>query len=120
MMITVHEENFSKEVLASDTPVLVNFWAPWCGLCRLINPLLNSVQAEWGDDVKLVSINADDSLRLANTYQLKNLPTVLLIVHGEVMERFDGFHSREDIANAADALRMAMDAVYAAYSLPTV
>ncbi|MGG6297079.1 thioredoxin family protein [Leptolyngbya sp. AN02str] len=116
MVITVDERNFSQEVLASSAPVVVNFWAPWCGLCRLVNPLLDTLQAEWGDQVKIVSINADESLKLSNMYRLTNLPTVLLFANGDVLERLDSFHNRDDIAHASAVLRGTIESLYLAYS----
>ncbi|MEB3337534.1 MAG: thioredoxin domain-containing protein, partial [Leptolyngbyaceae bacterium] len=82
MLSTVREQSFKQEVLDSSVPVLVNFWAPWCGICRLITPLLTRLQSEWGDHVKIVSINADESLKLASTYRLTTLPTLLVFESG--------------------------------------
>ncbi len=88
-MLPVNEKSFKEEVLDSPIPVLVNFWAPWCGLCRRITPTLQGFQSDWMNSVKVVSINADENLRLANTYRLTTLPTLLLIHHGEVTYRLD-------------------------------
>lgn len=73
MIHSVTDLNFRDEVLASSVPVLVNFGAPWCGLCKLIQPTLNQFQARWDDQIKLVNINADDNLKLASTYKLRTL-----------------------------------------------
>lgn len=106
MMTTVTDENFTREVLASSVPVFVHFRAPWCGLCRLITPVLNSFQAELPDKIRLIDINADENFKLANLYQLKTLPTLLYMENGQVLHRIEGFRSREllrtkleDIAN---------------------
>ena len=95
MMTTVTEENFNREVLASSVPVLVHFRAPWCGICRLASPILNSFQAELSDPLRVFDVNADDNLRLANYYQLKTLPTLLYVVNGEVVGRIEGFQGRD-------------------------
>lgn len=108
MVLSVNERTFTQEVLESSTPVLVHFWAPWCGLCRLINPLLTRVQSEWGEQVKLVGINADQNLKLANTYRLQTLPTIILIENGKVVHRIDSFQGRDD-------LRMAVEKIMVSY-----
>ncbi len=95
MTTTVTEDNFNQEVLASSTPVLVHFRAHWCGICRLISPLLNSYIDEWPGSLHLFEINADENFKLANQYQLTTLPTLLYIENGEVLHRIEGFKSRE-------------------------
>jgi thioredoxin 1 len=104
MVLSVNERTFSQEVLESPTPVLVHFWAPWCGLCRLINPLLMGFRNEWGEQVKLVGINADENLKLANTYRLTTLPTLILFDEGKVVQRLDSFHGRDDLRKALEKM----------------
>jgi len=116
MAISVNESNFSDEVLASTMPVLINFWAPWCGLCRIVNPLLVKLQSDCGGQVKLVSINADDNLKLATAYRLTTLPTLLLLEQGTVLHRFDNFHSSDEIRSAAKTFQSAIDALRTSYS----
>ena len=95
MMTTVTEENFNREVLASSVPVFVHFRAPWCSICRLVSPILNSFQAELSDQLRVFDVNADDNLRLANRYQLRTLPTLLYIENGQVVGRVEGFQGRD-------------------------
>ncbi len=95
MMTTVTEDNFNQEVLASSTPVLVHFRAPWCGVCRLISPILNSYRDEWPGPLHLFEINADENFKLANHYQLTTLPTLLYIENGKVLHRIEGFKGHE-------------------------
>lgn len=104
MILSVSERTFTQEVLESSTLVLVNFGAPWCGLCRLINPQLMRFQAEWGEQVKLVGINADENLKLASTYRLRSLPTLILFERGKVVHRLEGFNGRDDLQRALDNL----------------
>ncbi|MEH2120363.1 thioredoxin family protein [Nostoc sp.] len=109
MVLSVSERTFIQEVLESPIPVLVNFEAPWCGLCRIIHPLLLQFQAQCGEEIKLVGINADQNFKLSTTYRLKSLPTLLLIENGTVQHRLESFGGRED-------LRLALEDIKASYS----
>ena len=104
MFHIVSEKTFNKEVLTSPEPVLVHFSAPWCGLCRMINPMLNQLQFKRESPIKIVMINADENLKLANTYRLKNLPTLLLFENGQITERIDNFDSREGIFSTLEKM----------------
>ncbi|ARV62115.1 thiol reductase thioredoxin [Nostocales cyanobacterium HT-58-2] len=106
MVLSVSERTFSQEVLESPIPVLVNFEAPWCGLCRIIHPLLLQFKAQCGDQMKLVGVNADDNFKLATTYKLKSLPTLLLIENGIVRQRLEGFRGREDLLLALEEIKV--------------
>lgn len=97
MMFTVNEKTFTQEVLESKQPVLVHFWAPWCGLCRLILPSLLKLPSQWPGEIKVVSINADDNFKLANTYRLKTLPTLILFDRGQIVERIEDYQGREPL-----------------------
>jgi thioredoxin 1 len=109
MVLSVSERTFSQEVLESPIPVLVNFEAPWCGLCRIIHPMLLQFQAQFGGEIKLVNVNADNNFKLSTTYKLKSLPTLLLIENGIVRQRLDSFSGRED-------LRLALEEIKVSYS----
>ncbi|MEH2321305.1 thioredoxin family protein [Nostoc sp.] len=109
MVLSVSERTFTQEVLESPIPVLVNFEAPWCGLCRIIHPLLLEFQAECGEEIKLVGVNADQNFKLSTTYRLKSLPTLLLIENGTIRHRLESFRGRED-------LRLALEEIKASYS----
>jgi thioredoxin 1 len=102
MILSVNERTFPQEVLEASTPVLVNFWAPWCGLCRMIEPTLIQFQRDWKGQVKLLGLNADQSLRLANTYRLSTLPTLILFNQGEVLHRWEHFNGREELRRVLD------------------
>lgn len=102
MLLSIREQNFAKEVLGASVPVLVHFWAPWCGLCRLIVPQLHQFQANWQDQVKVVGVNADQSLKLASTYRLQTLPTLILFDNGRELNRLEQFHGREDLRRTLD------------------
>ncbi|MHC5610054.1 MAG: thioredoxin family protein [Nostoc sp.] len=109
MVLSVSERTFTQEVLESPIPVLVNFEAPWCGLCRIIHPLLLQFQAQCGEEIKLVTVNADQNFKLSTTYRLKSLPTLLLIENGTIGDRLESFRGTED-------LRLALENIKARYS----
>lgn len=104
MVLSVNQRTFRHEVLESNTPVLVHFLAPWCGLCRMINPILLRFTAESAEPIKLVSINADENLLLANAHRLTSLPTLILFDRGIVVHRLEGFYGRDDLQKALEKI----------------
>lgn len=103
MLLSVSEQMFPQEVLEASTPVLVHFWAPWCGLCKLIMPQLCQFQQDWRGTIKVVGVNADQSLKLANTYRLQTLPTLIIFDRGQVLYRLEHFQGREDLRRRLDS-----------------
>mgnify|MGYP001796435795 FL=1 len=102
--MTITEDSFEQHVLTSPVPVLVHFWAPWCGLCRRVTPLLSRFQKEWSDQVNVFDVNADENLKLANFYRLQTLPTLLFLEQGQVIQRFDVLRNRDEFMRALDSL----------------
>ena len=85
----VTDDNFQAEVLEADRPVLVDFWAPWCGPCRIIAPHLEELQSE-REDIRVVKLNVDDNPQTAAQFQVMSIPTLLLFKHGQVAHQIIG------------------------------
>ncbi|MEG6585926.1 thioredoxin [Dendrosporobacter sp. 1207_IL3150] len=90
-VISINEENFNDEVIDSSLPVLVDFWAPWCGYCTKLSPVFDDLAQELGQSIKLVKINVDDNRKLAEKHGVMSLPTILLFSDGEQVEKIVGF-----------------------------
>jgi len=97
--------NFQDEVLDSQSPVLVDFWAPWCGPCRMIAPLVEELAQEYKGSVKIGKINIDDSPSAATQYGVSSIPTLMIFKGGEVVDRFVGVQPKSRLQAALDAAK---------------
>ena len=89
--------NFDSTVSSSSAPVVVDFWAPWCGPCKAIAPILEELADELGDGVKICKVNVDNNSEIAGKYEIRAIPTILIFKNGEVADTVVGLSSKEDL-----------------------
>ena len=101
-ILTLTDSNFSEEVTSSPKPVLVDFWAEWCGPCKMIAPLLDELASEYDGRIKIGKVNIDDHQGLATQHGIRAIPTLLVFKNGEVAEQIVGARSKRDLKASLD------------------
>jgi len=100
--LTFSDDTFDKDVLQSETPVLVDFWAEWCGPCRMMSPTIDALASEYNGKVKVGKLNVDHNNGTAMRYQVRGIPTLLLFKGGKVVEQMVGARSKADVQKVLD------------------
>ncbi len=95
-IIEITTDNFEDEVIKSDMPVLVDFWAVWCGPCKMVSPLIDELAGDFSGKAKVGKINVDEQMALAEKFKVMTIPTVMVFKNGEVVEKAVGARSKSD------------------------
>lgn len=101
-VLTLTQDNFEKEVLNSDKPVLVDFWAAWCGPCRMVAPVIDELAEDYKGKIKVGKLNVDENGSVAAHYQIMSIPTILLFKDGEQVEKIVGARSKDEFQRVID------------------
>jgi thioredoxin 1 len=97
------DANYKEEVLDSDQPVLVDFWAEWCGPCKMLGPVIDELATEFDGKAKVGKVDIDTNRDAAVTYGIQSIPTILIFKKGEIANKFVGIASKDDLAEAINA-----------------
>lgn len=95
--IKLTSQNFENEVLKSDKTVLVDFWATWCGPCRMIAPIVEEIAQEYAESVKVGKVNVDEERELAINYRIESIPTIMIFKNGKLADKVIGYRSKEEL-----------------------
>ena len=101
-IITATTDNFPTEIIGSGQPVLVDFWAEWCGPCKMLGPVLDELATEYAGKAKIAKVNIDDYQDLAGQFGIRSIPTLLLFKGGQVVEQTVGLKSKKDLKASLD------------------
>ena len=93
----LNKDNFEKEVMEAEVPVLIDFWANWCGPCRMMSPVIDKIAEEMGDKVKVCKVNVDENHELAEKYEIMTIPAFIIVKNGAETGRTIGVQPKEDI-----------------------
>ena len=96
-VLSLNANNFDEEVMHSDKPVLIDFWASWCGPCKMMSPVIDEIAEEMGDSIKVCKINIDEEQNLAVKYNVMSIPTFIVLKDGKEVDRSVGVQSKDEI-----------------------
>ena len=103
-IITLNESNFDRELTQDDKPMIVDFWAEWCGPCKMIAPLLDEIAREKAGTLKIAKVNVDENQSLSFKYNIRAIPSLLFFKNGQLRDQVTGMASKKDLLGRIDAL----------------
>jgi thioredoxin 1 len=104
-IVNLNDSNFDKEITQNDQTVLVDFWAPWCGPCKMISPMLDEIAAETTGSVKVAKVNVDENQNLSVKYNVRAIPALLFFKNGQLRDQVVGMTSKKDLLGRLEALK---------------
>ena len=104
-IVNLNDSNFDKEITQNDQTVLVDFWAPWCGPCKMISPMLDEIAAEKAGSVKVAKVNVDENQNLSVKYNVRAIPALLFFKNGQLRDQVVGMTSKKDLLGRLEALK---------------
>ncbi len=99
-IINITNDNFDEEVVKCTTPVIVDFYADWCGPCKMMSPIIDNIAEELGNRVKVGKVNSDENIELAEKFGIMSIPTIIIFKNGEISKSFVGVTSKSEIIDA--------------------
>ncbi len=104
MSKSISDSEFAAEVLQSDVPVLIDFWAPWCGPCKVMSPLMDELATEYNGKFKVVKMNVDENIETPGQFNVMSIPTFLIFKGGTMVDQFVGSRPKDDVKQRIDAI----------------
>ena len=96
-MLNITKSNFEKEVIFSEIPVVLDFWATWCGPCKMLSPVLDELAAEYSDRARFCKVNVDDEPELSARFGIASIPTLIFFKNGEILKKTVGYHEKDEL-----------------------
>ncbi|MGL4797926.1 MAG: thioredoxin [Cellulosilyticaceae bacterium] len=95
--VVITKQNFEEEIMASEVPVLLDFWAPWCGPCRMVSPIIDALSSEVGGKAKIAKVNIDEQPELASKFKVMSIPTLAVVNNGQLTDMKVGARSKQEL-----------------------